>query len=251
MRDGSASDADLELFRSRVVADVSLEQVRGSGMVLTAYKSDARHLNQEVLASLPGQGTPFPADMRGLFSKEEPTDRHLFLKPGAKVMILTNNLPYWSNGTVAEVVRLVPGPFGGAVVELPSGAQTLIENHTWEHYRYRTNDDGEVVQEVVGEFTQLPLKLAWAVTIHKAQGLTLDRAIVDERRGMFDAGQLYVALSRLRTLDGLTLMPREIRRDDIIVDPVILEFIRSLFETCSRFSKIRLKRTSLYVSKLV
>ena len=225
VRDGSASDAHLELFHSRVVPDASLEHSEDFDMVLTPYRKTADAENQRVLASLPGRETCFTARIEGYFQGEGPTDQNLVLKPGAKVMLLTNNLPHWSNGTMGEVIRLVPGPFGGAVVELPSGVQTFIENTTWEQNRYWTDDDGELVQEVAGEFTQLPLKLAWASTIHKAQGLTLDRAVVDQRRGMFDSGQLYTALSRLRTLDGLTLTPRPIRRSDIIVDPKILEFM--------------------------
>jgi ATP-dependent DNA helicase PIF1 len=236
VRDGTASDADLDIFRDRVVPCVSLEQVRDSGAsVLTPYKADAHQYNIRVLSSLPGDATYFMADVRGNFPQSiDPTDRLLFVKPGAKVMLLTNNLPYWVNGSVATVVRIVPEPFGGVMVELPSGTQKLVENHSWKHHEYRANATGRIEQVTAGEFTQVPLKLAWGLTVHKAQGLTLNHAIVDEARGMFDAGQAYVALSRLRSLAGLTLTPRVIHRSDIIVDPEVSAFMRDVQEMSNR-----------------
>jgi ATP-dependent DNA helicase PIF1 len=225
IRDGTATDADLKIFDSQVQSEVPMEGIRDSGAtVLMARKADVRNSNAEILASLSGRAAVFNAKVSGYFPGEtDPTERTLCLKEGAKVMMLVNNLPHWVNGTVGEVVYVVPGH--GVAVELPSGKQEFIESHTWSHRQY-TMQGGSIEQIVVGEFTQLPLKLAWACTVHKAQGLTLDRVVIDERHDMFDAGQLYVALSRVRTLGGLTLTPRTVRKSDIIVDPKVNQFMR-------------------------
>lgn len=225
VRDGTVTSDELKIFDSRVQPEVSADYIRDSGStVLMARKSSVRKFNADILASLPGLEHVFGAVVSGHFPEEaEPTDLELCLKEGARVMLLTNNLPHWVNGTVGTVTYVVPG--FGVVVRLPSGAEEFIESHTWTHYRY-TTADGRIEQVPAGEFTQLPMKLAWAVTVHKAQGLTLDCAVVDERYEMFDAGQLYVALSRVRTLEGLILTPRNVRMGDILVDPAVRRFMR-------------------------
>jgi ATP-dependent DNA helicase PIF1 len=227
IRDGTVTDDDLEIFDSQVQSDVSQDHICDSGStVLMARKPAVRDFNADILVSLPGPAHVFRAVVSGHFPGEaEPTDRELWLKEGAKVMMLTNNPPCWVNGTVGTVTRVIPGYGGGVVVELPSGVEDFVESHTWTYHRY-VAFNGRIEQVPVGEFTQLPVKLAWAVTIHKAQGLTLNRAVVDERHEMFDAGQLYVALSRVRTLEGLTLTPRSVRKSDILVDPAVSRFMR-------------------------
>jgi ATP-dependent DNA helicase PIF1 len=139
-------------------------------------------------------------------------------------MMLVNNPPYWVNGTVATVVRIIPGHGGGIVVRLPDGSEEFVESYTWEQYQYQAIQ-GRIYQMMVGDFTQLPVRLAWAVTIHKSQGLTLDRGIVYLGQDIFAPGQLYVALSRVRTLEGLILTPRTVRPSDILVDPAVSQFM--------------------------
>ena len=120
-------------------------------------------------------------------------------------------------------------PKVGAWVTLPDGRNAFVSHYTWDQVGYQVLN-GRIVPVPVGEFQQLPLRLAWAVTIHKAQGLTLDRGIVNLERRVFAPGQLYVALSRFRTLDGLTITPRAISKADIRVDEVVRRFMEALHE---------------------
>jgi ATP-dependent exoDNAse (exonuclease V) alpha subunit len=150
-----------------------------------------------------------------------PTDEQLALKKGAQVIFIRNDTQEgrWVNGTLAKVVDLADD---FVEVELESGAKHRLEAHTWENKRYKWDlDKGKIEQDVLGTFTQFPIKLAWAITIHKSQGLTFDRAVIDIGYGTFAHGQLYVALSRCRSLQGLALR-QALAAKEIIVDPVVV-----------------------------
>jgi ATP-dependent DNA helicase PIF1 len=227
IREGTATAESLALFSDRVEAEISYDYIRDSGStMLTTHNEESDRVNEAILRSLPGQAYTFQARTSGYFSKgHPPTATELTLKVGAKVMMLVNNPPYWVNGTVGTVTHITPGYGGGIVVKLPCGTEEFIENHTWEQYRYEVIN-GCIYQVMVGDFTQLPVRLAWSVTIHKSQGLTLDSGIVHLGREVFAPGQLYVALSRVRALEGLTLTPRTVRKSDILVDPVVSHFMQ-------------------------
>ena len=192
-------------------------------------------INARHLAALPGKVQKAKADISGDFGRGEanyPADQELQLKEGAQVMFLRNDTamsgepPRWVNGTIGTVVRII----GSAVRVDIDGEEVDVEPAVWERYRYIYNPGTKTLsREVVAEFTQFPLRLAWAVTIHKSQGKTYDRAIVDLGSGAFAPGQTYVALSRLTSLDGLYLT-RPLRPRDIRVDEDVRRFMRAAWE---------------------
>jgi ATP-dependent exoDNAse (exonuclease V) alpha subunit len=147
-----------------------------------------------------------------------PTEQELRLKPGARVMLLSNDPEKrWVNGSTGYMVRTGLTPR----VELDTGGTHEVEPYTWQQSAYVFDpEQGIVGTQVVGTYEQLPLRLAWAVTAHKTQSMTLDDALVDWERGAFAYGQAYVALSRVRTLAGLR-QRRGLRPSDIKVDPIV------------------------------
>lgn len=175
--------------------------------------------NRQMLERLPDPAQTFAARISGdTDGFEKPTDETLRLAVGAQVMLLTNDpLDRWVNGTLGRVTALGADPDGPVVtVLLRDGRTEQVRAHTWEITRPSV-EGGSLVHEVIGTFTQLPMKLAWAITIHKSQGQTLDRVVVDLTGGTFANGQLYVALSRCTSLEGLVLkrevLPRDLKTD--------------------------------------
>ena len=191
-------------------------------VILTPTNAAAQRINAAYLEALPGEAETFAANITGDFSDSaHPTDSALVLKPGAKVIMVRNDPDRrWVNGTLARISRIE----GNTVwIEL-SGKEYEIEPVAWEHRRYAYDKSAEkIVETVAGTFSQLPLRLAWALTIHKAQGLTLERVYVDLGRGTFAHGQAYVALSRCRSLEGLALA-QPLRPRDILFDRTVLGY---------------------------
>jgi len=195
-------------------------------ITLATTNQTVRAINRERLAALPGRSQVALAEVDGEFPPGQfPADEELELKVGAQVMLLRNDTghddgPRWVNGTLGHVVDID----STVSVELEDGNVVEVEPVTWEKIKYDYNlSTKEISHEVVAEFTQFPLRLAWAVTIHKAQGKTLDQAVIDLGPRVFAAGQTYVALSRLTSLDGLYLK-RPLRPSDIIVDSHVTRF---------------------------
>jgi hypothetical protein len=196
-------------------------------VILVPTNAAARRINTAYLEALTGRAQTYEAGMTGEFSESaQPTDATLVLKPGAKVMLLRNDPDRrWVNGTIARVARVKPDKVWVEV----DGDEHEIERVSWENRRYAFDKDLEsIVETVIGTFKQFPLRLAWALTIHKSQGLTLDKVYIDLGRGTFAHGQAYVALSRCRTLEGLTLA-RPLRPSDILFDPGVMGY-RRIFE---------------------
>jgi ATP-dependent exoDNAse (exonuclease V) alpha subunit len=196
-------------------------------ITLSTTNQAVSRINQSALERLPGKGKIAHADIEGDFGSNAayPADEQLALKPGARVMFLRNDTagpdgPRYVNGTVGVVEKITD-----TVLVDVDGQGVLVEPVTWEKVRYEYSPATKILsQDVVAEFTQFPLRLAWAVTIHKAQGKTLDAAVIDLGPRAFAPGQTYVAFSRLTSLDGLYLK-RPLSPSDIIVDEDVVRFM--------------------------
>lgn len=186
-------------------------------LTLASRNDTVAAINAAALAALPGREAVSMAEVEGDFGgRAFPADEELRLKVGAHVMMLRNDADgRWVNGSMGVVSRLRPGRLTVAI----DGVEHDVEPVSWERHRYAYSPGSkELRREVVAEFRQLPVRLGWAVTIHKAQGKTVEAARIDLGRRAFSPGQTYVALSRLTTLDGLYLS-RPLAPGDVIVDP--------------------------------
>lgn len=223
IRDGTATDADLDALNARVDPDAALEPAPGAITLATTNRS-ADAVNRTMLGRLPGPIHTSRAVTSGEFDASQyRAEEALSFAVGAQVMLLVNSDEY-VNGSLGHVVDV--GTEGGSYrvwIDLEdSGETVVVRPHRWEIVRpYRR--DGEVGTEVVGSFTQLPFRLAWAVTVHKSQGKTFDKVVFDRGRRVFAAGQLYVALSRCTSLEGLTLK-YPLRHTDVITDHQVTRF---------------------------
>ena len=215
IRDGEVTEADLTVLNKRTHPIRTLGE-GDSFVILTPTNAAAHRINMAYLEALPTDAKTYEAGISGEFGETaHPTDATLLLKHGAKVMLLRNDPDKRRvNGTVARVARLEDKRVWIEV----DGKVHEIEPVSWEARRYAYDQTAEkIVENVTGTFRQFPLRLAWALTIHKSQGLTLDRVYIDLGRGTFAHGQTYVALSRCRSLEGLALA-RPLRPTDIIFD---------------------------------
>lgn len=201
-------------------------------VITLATRNDAvQRINERNLAELSGKALTARAEISGEFGGANgyPADEKLELKPGAQVMFLRNDADgRWVNGSLGRVTKIK----GNVFVEV-DGEEHEVEPVVWEKYKYNyVSATKELTRDVAGEFTQFPLRLAWGVTIHKSQGKTYDRAIVDLGSRVFAPGQTYVALSRVRSLDGLYLT-RPLKPSDIIIDLDVKRFMQRLREAAS------------------
>jgi len=196
-------------------------------ITVTTTNHTVSKINRIALDRLPSNAKIAHADIEGDFGSTSsyPADEELLLKPGARVMFLRNDIqgpdgPRYVNGTLGTIVKIS----NNVVVDI-DGDEVEVEPVTWEKIRYEYSPATKTLShDVVAEFTQFPLRLAWAVTIHKAQGKTLDAAVIDLGPRAFAPGQTYVAFSRLTSLDGLYLK-RPLTPADIIVDDDVVRFM--------------------------
>ena len=205
IRTGQPSAQDLQLINSRCLPDFRPDAKEGY-IRLTTHNYLADRYNERELEKLPGAATRIKAQVEGTFPESSfPTDEELVLKVGAQVMFVKNDPTgkhRYYNGLIGRVNLIEEGSLH---VALPDGKEIDVDPITWENLTYTLNEETkEIDQKVVGTFRQIPLRLAWAVTIHKSQGLTFDKAVI-EADAAFASGQVYVALSRCRTLEGLVL----------------------------------------------
>jgi ATP-dependent DNA helicase PIF1 len=191
-------------------------------------------INRHELSQIRTEEFTFIAEVSGQFDpKQFPTEGALKLKLGAQVMFIKNDTikKEYVNGTIGKIIRLDHDKITVQVEEKDGEMKSIeVEKQTWEILRYKLgdNDPTRIDSDVIGSFKQYPLRLAWAITIHKSQGKTFDKVIIDLTGGAFEHGQTYVALSRCRTLEGIVLKQR-IRPNDVKVDELIVEFYEKNF----------------------
>ncbi len=187
----------------------------------------ADNINIRRLNEIRGVEKVYEGDIEGEFrDRNLPTAQKLTLKEGAQIMLLNNDPKgRWINGDIARVVRL---DIMSVRVVFEDGSFDDIGNFKWEMIRFVYDEaEGKIQSEIVGSFTQIPIRLAWAVTIHKGQGKTFDRVIIDFGSGTFASGQAYVALSRCRSLGGL-LLKSPLEEHHIFIDRRVDEFMKGL-----------------------
>jgi ATP-dependent DNA helicase PIF1 len=216
------TEEDLENLNGRLIPeDSSADHER---VTLTATNAAAALINERRLASLPGETVIYRAITKGEFDPSScPTDESLSIKEGAQVILLRNDPDRrWVNGDVGIVEHCTEAELLVRVREEVYSVTPV----QWDRKRYVFNaEDNRMGQETLGTFKQFPVKLAWAMTIHKSQGQTLKQVVVDLGRGAFAHGQTYVALSRCESLAGLWLQ-RPVRPNDILFDDRVLTFLK-------------------------
>jgi len=234
VRDNTITSQHLSLLNSRV--GMTSEKKRGDmAMYLTTTNAEAAMINEKELAQLKGEEFSFTAEFEGEFDhKAIPTEKDLCVKIGAQIMMLNNDSQgRWMNGTVGRVKAI---QFSdevkeyAVVVELSDGETVEVFPHKWDMYHFQFNEETKKIDsEAIGSYTQYPFRLAWAVTIHKAQGKTFDQVVLDIGRGTFSPGQLYVALSRCRTLEGISLR-RPVERRHVFLDRRVSHFLKEFYK---------------------
>ena len=207
IREGNQYKIDFDELNRRYQPDFNPKAK--SYVYLTSHNNIAQEINHQKLDELKGESYTYRALIKGNFPENQyPNDEKIELKVGTQIMFIRNDASSerrYYNGKLAKVTKLSERGIWVQIEGENKDYQLKLE--TWEHKKYSLDDDKNVVEKVLGSFTQYPICLAWAVTIHKSQGLTFDRLIIDARKS-FTAGQVYVALSRCRTLEGIVLKSR-------------------------------------------
>lgn len=230
IRNRSCTDEDMERLNQNYRTNVDSDD-DGFSITLTSTNDLAAERNLEKLDGLPGRVLEFAGVLNGEFDHSSfPADEILQLKPGAQVM-LVNNDKYgrWVNGTIGKVVGIekTEDEDVAILVTLQDGSVVDITQNTWELFKYEYDKSTKkITTRKTGSFTQYPVRLAWAVTIHKSQGKTFDRVVIDIGRGAFAHGQVYVALSRCTSFDGITLT-KPIMKSHIRMDWRVANFLAS------------------------
>ena len=225
IRNSCTTSADLQILNKRYDPSFKLTE-ENRYIVLCTHNYKADKINNDELARLTAKAVSFSGKISGDFAENSlPTDFNLLLKVGAQVMFVKNDAGEkrrYYNGKLAVVSFLSEKKI---IVRFENGHEMELEEETWRNVRYSLNEDsGDIQEEELGAFTQYPIRLAWAITIHKSQGLTFDRVVIDAGHA-FAAGQVYVALSRCTSLDGIVLFSR-ITADSIRTDEGAIAFSR-------------------------
>lgn len=227
IRNRSIDEVMFAKLNTRVRPDFEPEQKK-MHVYLVTTNAKAQDLNFRELSRLPGKKWNFEGELRGEFDRKAlPAPLILELKTGSQVMLTNNDRELrWVNGTVGSVQKIETTEEGDVIwVKLETGETVDVSPHRWDMFRFAYNQNlRRIDTETVGSYTQYPLLLAWALTIHKSQGKTFERVIVDMDRGAFAHGQTYVALSRATSLSGLVLK-KPIEKKHLLLDWRVVKFL--------------------------
>ena len=223
IRNNAARKQDLDTLNGRYFPSFE-PQNEDMYITLATRRDQVDFINEKKLAELPGEEYVSVGKIEGDFPESSlPTQLNLSIKEQAQVIFIDNDYERrWVNGTIGMVSGIDEN--GNVYVLLESGVEHLVEPTSWRNYKYKYNEkEKRIEEEIVGTFEQLPIRLAWAITVHKSQGLTFSRVVVDLTGGVFAGGQTYVALSRCTSLEGLVLKSK-ISSRDIFIRKEIVEF---------------------------